>query len=195
METLELHPGKITEVAGLVGMGMTRLGLGLLAAPSRSFPVAAVDVKGWLSPLAAWELGIAPERFVVVRCPDPVRWPEVVAVLMGGIKAIYAEVPAEADSRDLRRLAAVARNRRVGVVFRPLRGRLPTGVAYLSLLAEESHWEGTEAGHGRLRTRRLVVDATGKGVGGMRRRIELVDDGADIMRVVSRVGEGQRAVG
>lgn len=185
---LSLQPGKITELSGFTGMGMTRLGLGLLAAPSRRSPVAALDVKGWLSPLAAWELGVDPSRLVVVRCPDERMWPQVAAALMDGMKAMYAEVPASVRAHDLRRLAALARSRRAGVVFRPLGDDLPAGVAHLRLRAREVRWEGTDRGHGRLERRYLVVEASGKGTAGMTQRIEMVDDGTDVMRVVSRVG-------
>lgn len=185
---LGLYPGRITEVAGLTGMGLTRLGLGLLAAPSRRSLVAALDVKGWLSPLAAWEAGVDPSRLVVVRCTDPEKWPQLAAALMEGVQAIYAEVPAMVRPHDLRRLAALARARRAGVVFRPLGDELPSGVAHLRLRATGLRWEGADQGHGRLRRRYLMVEASGKGMAGMTRQIEMVDDGTDVMRVVSPVG-------
>lgn len=78
-------------------------------------------------------------------------------------------------------------------------GELPPGVAHLRLRATEVRWEGTDRGHGQLRRRYLVVEATGKGVAGIPRRIEMVDDGTDVMRVVPRLGaeerEAERAVG
>lgn len=198
-DLLALRPGKITEVTGSTGMGMTRLGLGLLAPPSLRSPVAALDVRGWLSPLAAWEMGVNPAHFVVVRCPEQGIWPQVAAALMEGVKAMYAEVPAGVRPQELRRLAALARARRAGVVLRPLGERLPPGVAHLRLHAVRVRWEGAERGHGRLRRRYLVMEASGKGMAGMAQRIEMVDDGTDAMRVVSRVGadhgEPERAVG
>lgn len=185
---MSLQPGRITEVSGFTGMGITRLGLGLLVEPSRRSLVVALDVKGWLSPLAAWEVGVDPTRLVVVRCPDSGRWPQVTAVLMEGVRAMYAEVPPSTRSHDLRRLAALARAHRTGVVLRPLGEVLPPGVAHLRLHAREVRWEGAEEGHGRLDRRYLVVEASGRGVGGMTRKIEMVDDGTDVMRVVSRLG-------
>jgi len=41
-----LQPGRITEMSGLTGMGMTRLGLGLLAEPSQRAHVVVLDVEG-----------------------------------------------------------------------------------------------------------------------------------------------------
>lgn len=195
---LTLQPGRITELVGFTGLGMTRLGLRLLAAPSQRSPVVTLDVKGWLSPLAAWEVGVDPDRLVMIRCPDPQRWTQLAAVLMEGVRAMYAEVPATVRDHDLRRLAALARARRVGVVLRPLGDGLPSGVAHLRLRALEVHWEGTEEeGHGRLLRRHLVLEASGKAMAGMTRRIEMVDDGADLVCVVPGlgVGEGGRAAG
>lgn len=185
---LLLQPGRITELSGFTGMGMTRFGLGLLVEPSRRSAVVALDVKGWLSPLAAWEMGIDPSRFVVVRCSDAGQWAQVAAALIGGIRAVYAEVPADVPPQHLRRLAALARARRAGVALRSLGGELPPGVAHLRLRASEVRWEGIGRGHGLLRRRYLVVEATGKGVAGIDRRIEMVDDGTDVMRVVSGLG-------
>lgn len=187
-QLISLQPGRITEVAGPTGMGLTRLGLGLLGPPSRRSPVAALDVKGWLSPLAAWEAGVERRHFVVVRCPEADLWPQVAAALIEGVGAVYAEVPASVRPPDLRRLAALARARRTGVVLRPLGEALPAGVAFLRLHATAVHWEGPEGGHGRLRRRHLVLEASGKGTAGMPQRIEMVDDGTNAMCVVSRVG-------
>lgn len=191
-ELVSLQPGRITEVAGPTGMGLTRLGLGLLAPLSARSPVAALDVKGWLSPLAAWEVGVAKHHFVVVRCPGIRIWPQVVAALVEGVRAVYAEVPPSVRPQDLRRLTALARARRTGVVLRPLADALPSGVAYLRLRATEVRWEGTEQGHGRLERRRLMLEASGKGTGGMVQRIEMVDDGTNAMRVVPGMGAEAR---
>lgn len=192
---LRLQPGRIVEVAGPTGMGLTRLGLGLLVEPSRRSQVAALDVKGWLSPLAAWEMGIDPGRLVVIRCPDVRLWPQVVSALVDGVAAVYAEVPTGVGAKDLRRLAALTRARRTGVALRPLDDDLPSGVAHLQLRAVEVRWEGVETGHGRLRRRHLVLEASGRGTAGMTRKIEMVDDGTDVMRVVSGLGRRRRATG
>ena len=187
-----LQPGRITEMSGLTGMGMTRLGLGLLAEPSQRAPVVVLDVKGWLSPVAAWEMGVDSSRLVIVRCSDPQLWPQVAAALIDGVHAVYAEVPAGVRDQHLRRLAALARARRTGVALRPLGDALPSGVAHLRLRAREVRWEGAERGHGQLRRRYLVVEASGRGVAGMTRTIEMVDDGTDVMRVVSEAVAEER---
>jgi hypothetical protein len=194
---LHLQPGRVTELVGVPGTGLTRLGLRLLAEPSRVAPVVALDTRGWISPEAAWETGVVPENLVIVRCDQPQIWPKVTAALLEGVRALYAEVPAGARDQDLRRLAALARARKVAVAMRPMGNGLPSGVAHLRLRALGVTWEGADQGHGRLKWRRLVLEASGKGAAGVPRRFEVEDEGSDVVRVVSDVviGEARRAVG
>lgn len=194
---LHLQPGRVVEMIGDLGTGMTRLGLRLLAEHSRVAPVVAVDLRGWISPAAAWETGVVPERLVVVRCPDPSLWPKVTAVLLEGVRALYTEVPTRVKDQDIRRLASLARARRVAVAMRSTGHGLPSGVAHLRLRAIGVTWEGADRGHGRLKRRRLVLEASGKGVSGIPRMIEVEDEGTDALRVVSDVvvDQTRRAVG
>lgn len=193
--TLELEAGKVIGLVGTPGFGLTRLGMGLL----RNQPgwVACVDVRGWMNPLALWEMGVAAERTVVVRCPDARQWPQVTAALVEGMQAVYAEIPAGVTTPMLRRLGALARARSTSVVLRPIDGDIPAGITHLRLEAQEVAWEGVEQGRGRLRERRCTLIASGKGVGGIRHIFEVEDDGADTMRVVSRLAAALpgRAVG
>jgi hypothetical protein len=194
---LHLQPGRITELIGAPGSGLTRLGLSLLVAPSRNAPVVVIDTRGWVSPQAAWETGVVPESLVIVRCDETRVWPKVAAALLEGVRALYAEVPSGVKDQDLRRLAALARARGVSVAMRSMGNGLPGGVAYLRLRALGVTWEGADHGHGRLRRRRLLIEASGKGAAGVTRRFEVEDDGTDLVRVVSDVvvGETRRAVG
>jgi hypothetical protein len=194
-DLMVLQPGRPVELAGPVGFGLTRIGYRMLAELSRTVPVVVLDVRGWASPRAAWESGVQSPIFV--RCSDPVLWPRVAAALMDGVPAVYAEVPRGVRDQDLRRLAALVRARQTRVAFRPLAGDLPAGVGYLRLRAREVHWEGPDRGHGRLRERRLVLEASGKGVAGRNRTIEVDDAGTHDLRVVSdlAVGQAGRAFG
>lgn len=196
-DLLRLQPGKVVELDGLPGTGLTRLGLALLAPRSVLGPVVALDTRGWISPEAAWEAGVVPESLVVVHCDRPRVWPKVTAALLEGVPALYAEVPTGVSDHDLRRLAALARARRTCVAWRPLRGGLPSGVAHLRLRSVEVTWEGADRGHGRLGRRRLLLEASGQGVGGMPRRFEVEDEGSDFVRLVSDVvvGEARRTTG
>ena len=194
---LALEPGKVVSLVGPPGLGLTRVGLSMLAGSARTGPVVYLDVRGWVNPLAAWETGIPPERLVIVRCSDRLLWPKVAAALLEGIRAVYAEVPTGVRESVLRRLAALARSRRSALLLRPLGGDLPIGVAYVRYQGREVAWEGPDAGHGRLEGRRLVLEASGKGMSGIERVIEVEDDGADVVRMVSRlaVAPAGRAAG
>lgn len=183
-DLLTLEPGRVTELVGPTGLGLTWMGYRMLTEPSRVAPVVALDVRGWMSPLAAWEAGVERDRLVIVRCPQPRSWVPVAAALCEGVRAVFAEVPAGVRPQDLRRLAALARARRVRLALRPLQGELPLGVAHLRLRVLEVAWEGAHRGHGRLVSRRLVLEATGKATAGMARRIEVEGVGADAVRVV-----------
>jgi len=192
---LSLQPGRPVELSGPAGFGLTRLGYRMLVETSRSAPVAILDVRGWASPAAAWEAGV--ERLVVVRCPDPRMWSRVLAALVDGVPAVYAEVPSGIRDQDLRRLAGLVRSRQTRLALRPVEGDLPAGVGYLRLRARAVRWEGTDGGHGRLTARRLVLEASGKGAAGMSRQIEVDDAGTHDLRVVSElaVGPAGRALG
>ncbi len=196
-DLLRIDPGKVASLNGEPGSGLTRVGLVMLAGYADEGPVAYLDVRGWLSPLAAWEVGIEPDRLIVVRCTDVVRWGRAVAALLDGTRAVYAEVPGGVKDAAIRKLGALARSRRTPLVLRSLTGSLPVGVAHLVLEVKEVTWEGAEQGHGRLRLRRSVVVASGKAMRGMPRTIELEDDGSNALHLVPGVGttEAGRAAG
>jgi len=194
---LAAEPGRVVGLVGPAGFGLTRLGLSMLAHPAAAGQVAVIDVRGWMSPEAAWEVGVAPERLVVVRCSDRLLWPKVVAALVEGIPAIYAEVPAGIDDSTLRRLGALTRSRRAALLLRPLRGGLPSGLAHLHLDARKVAWSGVEQGHGRLSRRRLFLLARGRATRGIEQTVEVEDDGTHAVRVVSglAVAPAGRAAG
>lgn len=187
-DLLSLAPGQIAGLKGIPGSGLTRIGLSLLAPYAAHGPLAYLDVRGWASPLAAWEMGIPHDRLVIVRSSDLVAWGRIVAILLDGARGVYAEVPAGVRDQALYRLAAKARIKRTPLVLRPITGELPSGVAHLYLKAREVLWEGTEAGHGSLMFRRTLFEVSGKATGGMWRMIEVEDDGTNDLRVVSHVG-------
>lgn len=171
-------------LVGPPGSGLTRLGLSLLSEPSTTGMVAVLDVRGWLCPVAAWEVGIDPGSLVVVRCPHRPSWARVAAALIEGFSVVYAEVPAGVVDADLRRLGALARARRSALVLHPVSGDLPVGVLHLRLEAAGVRWEGVDEGHGALLTRHLTLRASGKGVRGIEQTVEVVDDGSHAVRLV-----------
>ena len=183
-----LAPGQVAGLDGQPGSGLTRLGLSLLAPHATRGHVACLDVRGWLNPTVAWDLGISRDRLVVVRCDDLVTWGRVLATLVSGLRGVYAEVPNGVRDPVLRRISARARTSRTPLVLRPLGGNLPSGLAHLRVEARTVHWDGPEDGHGHLRTRRTGVEASGKAIHGMQRTIEVEDHGTHDVRLVSGVG-------
>ncbi|MFV1971842.1 MAG: hypothetical protein ACC683_12680 [Acidimicrobiia bacterium] len=187
-DLLTLAPGQIAGLSGIPGSGLTRIGMSLLAPYAARGPLVYLDVRGWASPMAAWEMGIEPERLVVVRSKDIVTWSRIVATLLDGVRGVYAEVPVGLRDQALYKLAAKARAKRTPLVLRPITGKLPSGIAHLNLEAREVLWEGTEAGHGSLTNRRTLLVASGKATRGMVRTIEVEDDGTNNLRVVPHMG-------
>lgn len=185
---LTLAPGQIAGLSGIPGSGLTRIGLSLLAPYAVKGPLVYLDVRGWANPMAAWEMGIEPERLVVVRSNDIVPWGRIVATLLDGVRGVYAEVPTGLRDQVLYKLAALARTKRTPLVLRPISGKLPGGVAHLNLEACEVLWEGTEAGHGNLTSRRTRLVASGRATRGMVQTIEVEDDGTNDLRVVPHLG-------
>lgn len=196
-ELLALEPGRPVELRGAMGMGMARLGYQLLSEPSQVAPVVVLDVKGWMSPEAAWEAGVRRDHLIFVRCDRPRIWSQVAAALCEGVRAIYAEVPREVPEGDLRRLAALVRVRKVRMALRPLGRPLPVGIAHLRLQATRISWEGADGGHGRLGVKRMTLEMSGRGVAGETRLMTVEDAGAGAVRVVSGVAAASpgRAVG
>lgn len=192
-----LAPGRIFGLIGRAGSGLTTLGISLVSDATTTEPVAVLDVRGWFCPSLAWESKIAPERLVVVRCADSAVWPKVAATLLEGFPAIYAEVPRNVPDRVLRRLGALARSRGSRAVLRAMDGDLPSGLLHLRVEGAAVHWEGAGTGHGRLRRRTVTVKASGKGTRGMERYLEMEDDGANPVRLVSglAVAPAGRATG
>jgi hypothetical protein len=189
--------GQVVGLIGAAGFGMTRLGLTMLAEHAHLGTVGYLDVRGWMSPMAAWEAGIPEDRLVVVRCDGPVEWGRVGSTLLEGVVAMYAEVPRGIKDAQLRTLATLARTRGAPLLLRPLAGDLPGGVTQLRLDARQVSWAGADNGHGSIGQRQLLVEASGKVMRGMTRTIEMEDHGADTLRVVSglAVAPSGRAAG
>ena len=194
---LALEPGRVLGLVGPAGSGLTSLGISLVAAATTAEPIAVLDGRGWFCPSVAWEAGITPERLFVVRCADREIWPKVAATLLAGFVAVYAEVPPNIPDQVLRRLGALARSRRAGVVLRAMQGDLPTGLIHLRLDSVGVQWEGAVSGHGRLHRRSVTIKASGKGARGAERYLEVGTDGTDNVRLVSGLAAAPsgRAVG
>lgn len=137
--------------------GSTALLLALLAVATAEGEWAAVAGVADLGLPAAAEAGVALQRLALVPRPGPDPAPVVAALLDGvGLVALAGvdRVPAGA------RRSLTARARQRGAVLLPLG---PWPGADVELHCRTEFWRGAEAGHGRLRSREVVVRATGRG--------------------------------
>jgi hypothetical protein len=150
--------GSVLVVEGDVGAGVTSAALSLCAAATAIGEWAAVvDLHGTLGGEVGAELGVAPERFVVVRRVPPDRWATTVSVLLDGMSVVVADVPRHVRAGDAQRLVARARER--GVVLVPLiwpPGQWPA-TATRRLHADGCSWPGLGIGSGLLTARPPVV--------------------------------------
>jgi hypothetical protein len=154
-----IRRGATVTVEGVRGAGTTSLALALGAEASRAGSWTAIVGVPSLGLCAATELGLAPERVLVVADPPAASVATVVAALLDAVDVVY--VGASVAQPDARRLVARARERETVLV--PL-SRWPLGAdVRLSVAAPE--WFGlTGRGAGRLVARRVRVTASGKGV-------------------------------
>lgn len=145
----------------------TALALALLAGPSQAGGWCAVVGVPTLGARAIAEAGVALERLALVPSPGS-QWAAVVAALLDGMDVVVVRPPARVSGGEARRLAARARER--GTVLVSL-GSWEGADARLS--AAGSRWSGLAGGTGRLRARRLVVHARGRGAATRPRQTEL----------------------
>lgn len=144
---------------------------------------AASDEGAWIAlvgfPLISAEVaagfGIELRRLALV--PDPgTQWTVAVGALLDAMDVVAVRPPARALApADVRRLAARARKQQSVLVPYLSGAGAATGWpgADVRLRAEDSAWHGTQDGHGRLRARRMIVQAEGRGTAARPRRAEL----------------------
>lgn len=115
---------------------------------------------------AASEFGIALERVVAVRTDDAARWSDVVAAAADGFDLLLVRVPADVSPATMRKVATRLRQRDAVMIVLGDPGALSCDG---ELGAESVEWTGLGDGHGHLRQRRLVVEASGRRLHGRRR--------------------------
>lgn len=146
------------------GPGSTSLALALGAAASQAGSWVGMVGAPSLGLLAAIELGLAPERLLVVAAPGVQSWATVVAALLDTVDVVYAR-STNVTGADARRLLARAREREALLI--PL-GRWPLAAdVRLSVTSPEWRLDG------RLVGRRVEVTASGKGVYARERKASL----------------------
>ena len=162
-----LRRGSSVAVGGPAAVSLV---LALCAAGSRDGAwVGAVGMES-LGLAAAVEHGLVPERLFLVSAPPPSRWAEIVTVAAEGAELIVARVPDRLTPGDVRRVQARLGVR--GTVLLLVEGR-PSGVQSsgsssiggltdLCLATRTMSWEGIGEGHGRLISRRVIVEVSGR---------------------------------
>jgi hypothetical protein len=137
--------------------GSMALLLALLAAATAQGTWAAVVGVRDLGVPAAAEAGVAVQRLALVPRPGPQPAP-VVAALLDGM-GLVALAGAYRMPPGVRR-SLVARARQRGAVLLALQGWAGADV---ELRCRTEIWRGAEAGHGRLRSREVLVHSSGRG--------------------------------
>ena len=150
------------EIVGRPGSGVTSTLLSFLAAPSHVAPVAFVDVRGMVSPVAAAECGCDLDRLAFVHVAGADRWSRAVAYLLDGVAAVAAEVPTSVPASELRTITARARTRHRLLALTSAKGQLASGVASARVVLLGAVWSGPHHGRGALSTRRLEARLEGK---------------------------------
>lgn len=162
-----LRRGSAVAVDG--GAGATTLALSLAVAASVAGSWTAVVGAPWLGLEAALELGVAPERLLVVDPPRE-QWATTVAALVDTVDLVLVAGSRVAPG-DARRLVARARERGAVLVVLP---RTDWPAADVRLAVIGSAWRGPcEHGAGRLVARQAEVAATGRGAAARERRASL----------------------
>jgi hypothetical protein len=161
------------------GPAATSLALAAAAAASQDGSwVAAVGFPS-LGLLAAAELGVALERFVLVASPDTepgpdnetAAWSAAVAALVDAFEVVLVQATHRIGGRDGRRLAARTRERDA-VLVQVGSAPWPEG-ADVTLTVTDSTWEGLGEGFGHLRARRVTVTGGGRRDAARPRQAEL----------------------
>ena len=168
-------------VVGVEGSQSTSLALALAAAASAGGSWCAAVGRPALGLVAAAELGIVLERFVLVPAPaagaGPGGWAWVVATMLDAFDLVLAWAPQHAGRAvrpaDARRLAGRARERGAVLVVAGSGAAAWSEAPDVRLAVTRSEWYGLERGHGRLRGRLVVVESGGRGASARRRRAEL----------------------
>ena len=171
-----LQRGSVVRVRGPVAA--TSLAFALAAGPTRAGSwVACVGATelGWA---AAAESGIELERLVVVR-PSESTLVGVLATLVDAFDVVVWGLSQRTSGTDARRLRARARERGAVLVLVDPRRRSAASdpwpeAADLELRGVGADWSGIGQGWGRLTSRRLVVEVTGRRGATRPRRGELL---------------------
>ena len=153
---LATHPALVDLVqlrtGGSYEVDSASLAMALVAAASQAGAWSAVVGAEDFGVEAAAEMGLDLARTVLV--PDPGElWLEVTSALVDVVTMVVLRPPAGVNERVAGRVGARLRKRSAALVSW---GRWPGAEATLTL--RSSTWSGVDRGHGRLRSRQVVVE-------------------------------------
>ena len=155
---------------------VTSLALALVAEASRAGSWTAVVGLPGLGLVAAHELGVSLDRCALVDHPPPGTWGQVVGALIGAVDVVVWSPPRRLPRSDARRV--VARMRERGTVLVQL-GAAAGPSPDVTLTVTDVTWQGIERGHGRLATRRVGLERSGRGAATRPLRVDLWLPGPD----------------
>ncbi|MCW2494269.1 hypothetical protein [Jatrophihabitans sp.] len=168
-------PGGLRRGSTVAVSGSVSLLLALLGTASESGAWCALVGFPLISAQSAAEYGIDLSRLAIV--PEPALlakaggWTTAVGALLDAVDVVAARPPSgrgQLPPGDVRRLVSRARTREA--VFVPY-GAWPG--ADVRLTAHQGQWAGIGEGYGRLRARRVDVQAEGRGAAARPRSAEL----------------------
>ncbi len=190
-----LRRGSVLAVDGATAA--TSVALALVGAASRRGSWVAALGMPRLGIVAAAQLGVDLERFVLVPLgggqsggaqSGGAQWPVVAAALLEGVEVLLLRLPGRVRAVDACRLVARARERGAVLVVVGDRPAWPEA-SDLTLTVEAARWEGLGCGHGYLQARLVDVTAVGRRGAARPRRARLWLPGSD-GRVAAVLSDG-----
>ena len=169
----ELLPGGVRRGSVVQVTGSAALMLEMVAAADAADANAgqlwtAVVGQPTIGVLAAAEMGVDLSRLILVPTPGPDA-ALVLAALLDGVDILVVGPETPLLSSDRRKLAARARERGAVII-----ATTPWTGAHIELNVAGVRWRGLGMGNGRLQSRELLVERTGRGSAAQRARVEIV---------------------
>jgi len=137
------------------------LSMALGAAASAAGSWVAVVAEQLPNAESVVELGVSPERLVMVKPQLASSWATAVATLLDGVDVVVLIRPPRLADALGRRLAARVRERGAVLVVAGV-GSVSAFEPEVRLAVVEEQWLGLGAGYGHLQARRLTVEAVGR---------------------------------
>ena len=168
----ELLPQAVVQrgsVIGCEGSAAVSLALALAAGPSRAGAWVGVTGLPEMGVAAAAELGVVPERVVMVAEPlqpfDDAQWADVLAAMIDGFDVLLLGPGTQrVRAGTARRLVARLQSRGAVMVVAAMGAAQGPFGADLRFEATDAVWQGLGEGHGVARGRQASVQLSGRRV-------------------------------